>query len=497
MSSPAIPVAPATGLPRVLTPEALLQFALAIAIVGLSAGLAVANITLAYGFAFLATFVVTLLLPASTPFLLIFAFLFQNTFVAMTATEVESAAAFDQMRGINIIMLGAVFLGFFLTGQFAGRLLPPKLRPWILANWVAIATVCAYVALGLALGNGRDALVYARGILTPLMLLQVGLVCGARFQTQLAPLVAVAAVLIIAYGYCELLFELDFLKIFNGDRYLWLKMQDDMPRFVRQMNETGFVVRGLDDMMRVALFNISGSESGALQIFRLSGPNFHPISFGYALALLSTWLFANRIRWVALLTAPLLVFVGAKGAAVLFVMFFLMVLGARIVPVRFAQLMLLFALGAYVAFVFLFGIKVGDYHVLGLIVGLREFPANPFGHGVGSGGVMGEAGQLVDWQRAQAIGSADVPVESAIGVMLYQLGIGSAIFLGLLIALGHRLAALYAKWRVPVQLFGFTAIATICANAFFQEEAFFSPLALGLCLLLSGLALGEATTRQD
>jgi hypothetical protein len=31
----------------------------------------------------------------------------------------------------------------------------------------------------------------------------------------------------------------------------------------------------------------------------------------------------------------------------------------------------------------------------------------------------------------------------------------------------------------------------ITANAFFQEEAYFAPLSLGLCLLLVGAALGS------
>jgi hypothetical protein len=44
--------------------------------------------------------------------------------------------------------------------------------------------------------------------------------------------------------------------------------------------------------------------------------------------------------------------------------------------------------------------------------------------------------------------------------------------------------------RDPDFLFGFVVIVTISANAVLQEEAFYSPLALGFCLLLVGVSLG-------
>jgi hypothetical protein len=40
-------------------------------------------------------------------------------------------------------------------------------------------------------------------------------------------------------------------------------------------------------------------------------------------------------------------------------------------------------------------------------------------------------------------------------------------------------------------LFLFVAVAIVSANAVLQEEAYFSPLALGLCLLLGGASLGS------
>ena len=500
MSVAAIParLAPAIGIARIFAPDTLLQFALGVAILGTGVGLALGNLYLAYAFTFAAMFGVTLLLPGTTPFLVIFAFLFQNTFVAFAATWVKSTEVLDQMRALNVIMLAAVFTCFLVTGQFSARVLPRGVRPWVNATWLVFAVVGLYFALGLALGNGKDAIIYLRGIVVPLMCLQIALVCGARFRVPLAPALLVATLLIIVYGYCELIFETRFLSLFNGDRYLWLKMQDDIVRgvYTRLMQETGFVLRGIDDMMRVSLFNLSGSDHDAIKIFRLSGPNFHPISFGYALALLSAWLFANRVRWVAILALPLLIFVGSKGAIVLFLLFFFMLLAMRLLPARVAMAAFLVVLGLYIAAVVWLGLRVGDYHVLGLMAGIRDFLANPLGHGVGSGGVMSAAGSMVDWGNAQGTGATDIPVESAIAVLLYQLGIGATVFVGLLVMLARRFRKAYLASREPLFLFAFVAIATICANAVFQEEAFFAPLALGLCLMLTGLSLGALSVDE-
>jgi len=85
---------------------------------------------------------------------------------------------------------------------------------------------------------------------------------------------------------------------------------------------------------------------------------------------------------------------------------------------------------------------------------------------------------------------AAVPVESAVGVMLYQMGVGSMVFFGFLAALAVTARRLLLKTGNPEFLFAFVAVVTISTNAVLQEEAFYSPLALGFSLLLVGTALG-------
>jgi hypothetical protein len=137
-----------------------------------------------------------------------------------------------------------------------------------------------------------------------------------------------------------------------------------------------------------------------------------------------------------------------------------------------------------------YGATHGDYHVLGFLAGLHEFLRNPLGQGLGIGGNLSSTSLHVNWEHAQATGATTVPVESAVGVMLYQMGVGSFAFFGFLTMLivgARRLILVTGRsdfW------FAYITVTTVFANAVLQEEAFYSPLSLGFCLLLTGTALG-------
>ncbi|MCC2112943.1 MAG: hypothetical protein KDJ16_12995, partial [Hyphomicrobiales bacterium] len=138
------------------------------------------------------------------------------------------------------------------------------------------------------------------------------------------------------------------------------------------------------------------------------------------------------------------------------------------------------------------GLDIEDYHVLGLMAGLRDFIADPLGQGLGIGGNLSSSveGRL-DWSWAQETGATAVPVESAVGVLLYQMGVGSFVLFGFLYALTRKCRQLYLATGNSSFLFGFVAIVGISTNAVLQEEAFYSPLALGLCLVFVAYTLGN------
>lgn len=283
-----------------------------------------------------------------------------------------------------------------------------------------------------------------------------------------------------------------FLSLFNGDLYIErdIRRQIESGQWEKTMHETGFVLRGLKDVMMTTFFNTPLFAHILPPVFRIGGPNFHSISYAYALAIVSAWLLF-RGRWLLPLAAlPLLLVIGSKGAMFLL----LLALGVRFAYNRlgprptFAAVLALSA--GWLAAAIAYGATHGDYHVLGFLAGLHDFLRAPQGQGLGIGGNLSSTSFNLNWERAQATGATSVPVESAIGVMLYQMGAGSLVFLGFLAALARYCGRLALKTAEPDFVFAFVAIVAMSANAVLQEEAFYSPLALGLTLLLVGAALG-------
>jgi 4-amino-4-deoxy-L-arabinose transferase-like glycosyltransferase len=81
-------------------------------------------------------------------------------------------------------------------------------------------------------------------------------------------------------------------------------------------------------------------------------------------------------------------------------------------------------------------------------------------------------------------------MESAVGVLLYQMGVAAFAVFAFVGAIGWTA---YTAWRRSGDytiLWLVVAVVVISANAVLQEEAYFSPLALGLALLLGGVGLG-------
>jgi hypothetical protein len=97
----------------------------------------------------------------------------------------------------------------------------------------------------------------------------------------------------------------------------------------------------------------------------------------------------------------------------------------------------------------------------------------------------------IDWSRSQALGKTDGAVESAVGVILFQMGVA-----GLAVWLAYGAIALRA-WRGFRETGGAIfavitfSVLTVAMNGLLQEEALFSPLAMGALMALAGLALGE------
>jgi hypothetical protein len=187
----------------------------------------------------------------------------------------------------------------------------------------------------------------------------------------------------------------------------------------------------------------------------------------------------------------LLLLIGVKGAAILFLLTMLLNAVWRLS----GNAKLLLAVGlcvgtAYVTYGVQEGLRNGDFHVLGFLGGVHGFMANPLGHGLGNGGNFSTGLGIQTWQKAQAAGTTDIALESAVGVLLYQMGIG---VVALIVAMGAvlRAAGFHVRGRKPQRTdLLFIGLCVALLNGVFQEEAY-SPYAAGLVALFCGVLVAN------
>lgn len=466
--------------------------------------LSVASFVVSTLFGVIATFSMTLLLclmlPAATPALLIFAFMFQNMIIAFFVPLLDDGAGFDSIRGVNFVILLTALGAFGLSIFLHTDRLPLQTRYWLKITLGVMGLVALYMVLGAVRGDPKDALIYFRNTLTPLATFGIGLTVASVYTIHLRPILLWLGLAAAAYGYLELFFTVDFLALFNGDEYFNLRLagQVESGHWDRVLEQTGFVLMGLEDIMRVPFLNMAVLDQWFPHVFRLSGPNIHPISYAYALSVISVWMLFSRRAWFLLLTIPLLIIIGSKGALILLLSAIAMKLGVRLIGLRPTVLAFILVLVAYISGAILYGRANGDYHVLGFLAGVRDFLKNPIGQGLGLGGNLSSSiTNVLSWSRAQHLGVADIPVESAVGVMLYQMGVAAIVYFAMLLGVARTCYRAYEKTGAQIFLFGLTAITTIFANAVLQEEAIYSPLALGLTLLFVGISFGQYWREQD
>lgn len=475
------------------TREALLHLIAALLVTIASVSTFAVSTVFGVAATFAMSLAVATVLPASAPIILITSFLYQNMVVAWFTPFILDNNAFDALRGANFVVLVATY-GAFFAASLQVRVRPfTQLRPWLLFSIALAGVVGFYLALGAVHGTPKDAIIYFRNTITPIACFHIAVVAASLYRVELRKTLLWLGAGAILYGYCELTFQLGFLGLFHGDQYVEraIRRQIETGEWEKTMRETGFVITGLKDVMLTNFFNLPLFNGIFPQVFRIGGPNFHPISYAYALAVLSTWLLF-RGRWVLPLAAlPLLLVVGSKGAMVMLLIAIAARVSLPVVGPRLTMLAVVCVSVLWVTVAIGYGSTHGDYHVLGMIAGVKGFMHNPFGQGLGIGGNLSSTTLHVNWERAQATGATAMPMESAIGVMLYQMGLGSIVFFGFLAAIATTAYKLLIRTGNTEFLFAFVAVVVITANAVLQEEAFYSPLALGFCMLIIGTSFGS------
>ncbi len=476
------------------TVEAALQVAVAFAVTIVSVSCFAVSIVFGVAATFFMTLAVVTALPWMAPIVVICTFLYQNMVVAWFTPYIPDNNAFDALRGANFIVVMTAYGAFFLASLGMRVRAIPQLRPWLLWAVVVAGVVTLYLTLGVARGNAKDAILYFRNTIIPLACFHIALVAACLYRVDLRKSLLWLGSGIVVYGYCELIFTLDFLGLFNGDLYIQrsIKRQIEGGVWEQALKETGFVLRGLQDVMMTTFFNTPLFADLFPRVFRIGGPNFHPISYAYALGIIAIWLLFKG-RWLLPLAAlPLLLVIGSKGAMFMVLMALFVQIGRRPLGTGLTILGVVGISATWIVAAIAYGSTHGDYHVIGFLTGVRDFLANPLGQGLGFGGNLSSTSLNLDWQRAQATGASLVPVESAVGVMLYQMGVGSIVFFAFLAAIAVSARQHILKTGSADFWFAFVTVITISANAVLQEEAFYSPLALGLALLLTGVAMGTS-----
>jgi hypothetical protein len=440
----------------------------------------------------LAILVASFAAPA-LPIVLMFSCLFQNLFVSLVSPAINDLDQLNAIRAYNFILTvvawGMVVAPYWLARGSFNR----SVRVLIDITTAALIVVGAYFIIGLA-ANPGGAIAYLRNIASPILLFQIFALVAYRHRLSLtAALVALAAFEAI-YGYLELFAHDALFQLVNGDVYVnWrIKQSYDGGAWLKELHQTGRVMRSYLDTLVVDFLNTPLLADLGLRFVRILGPNFHFISYAYALAFFSVILFAIGRWWYALLALPLLLVIGSKGAlvyAVLVILAMAWLLRLRgFQPFGFYAALLL----VYVAAGIVTGISTQDYHVIGFLGGLRGFLVNPIGRGVGVGGNLSLDMSTIDWNQSQYLGHTDVAVESAIGVLLYQMGICAVLIVAIVVWIAVRLWRLYLASGSRLHAAASFTLITLTANGVFQEEAIFAPLAFGVAFGFAGLLLGRA-----
>ena len=443
----------------------------------------------AYGFVWIvAVTLASFVLSWEIGFALLMACLFlQNAFIAACMPLISDRGDFSLLLGTSFGLTTLFALIYGPAWLKLRRELPAE--SGALLRWIAIfsAVIIAYTALGAATASATSTLVYARIYFTGALMLIIGVAFGFQLTFSFAlGVTRILTVILAMWAGLEYFFTHGLYEFFHIVEFFNYKLSS-------LSYATAFA--SIDEVIDIdtnSYLNLSGQFGLGLELLRPLGPNFHSISYAYATAFCSLTCFMIRRPLLALISFAILLLIGAKGPLLMT----LLALGLGLLYLktrnrRWVLIGLSVILGLFVGGGIIYGIASEDYHVVGLLGGLNGFVHNPLGRGIGVGGSLSTLGMTrANFSLFQGYG-ADFALESGLGVMLYQIGIGAIAFF-----------IFYWKlWKSVWDATGFFAseprlivipvvLAFLFANSVFQEEVF-SPTGWGLWLLLSGLLLAR------
>lgn len=427
------------------------------------------------------------------PPVLVFSYLFQNLFVSLASPQIVELSDFNAIRGYNFLLTAAAWLVVIIHYWTDRASFDRGFRTVMNVSFWALGLVALYFIIGLQF-DLMSAVIYLRNIVVPFMLFNIFAVVGVRFRLTMHATFLVMAYALVAYCYAELFFQEPLLRLVNGDVYLHLgyKQWHDSGVWIKQMQDSGRVFRSEFDALEIEFLNTPFLADLGIKFTRLQGPNFQSVSCAYAIGFFSLIFAARGGRLYWLFALPLLFIIGSKGALAMVLFSMTGFAASRVLGGRWLFWPYVAALAAYTVAGIMIGMQAGDFHLIGLLAGFEEFLRNPLGHGLGVGGNLSVNHALIDWSRSQQLGHTDVAVESAVGVLLAEMGIAGVALLACIGWIGWRAWTLHLQVRDALLGVAALALMIVLFNGVFQESALFSPLALGLIMGLTGLAVGRA-----
>lgn len=423
--------------------------------------------------------------------------IYQNWMVSIFSPGMDYSPTYVMLGGTNFAVLATIAMIAFnrLTAPYWWN----RFGNLVVLVLAALAMVVLYSMWGAAKAGPTSAAIYFRTYSTSLFAVLVGLDLGRvwGFRT-LGSAFLFSVVLAICLGIIEYCIPLDYYSWVNEVTYYQLKWTKQPEGAIFYVPED--IVRHFTNVF----FNVSGTERSYSETttFRFGGPIVTPTSFAYVLSI--TGILAvglKRSAWLIVIL-PMMVLDGAKGASFLLVLSIIMYIVWVVTPSKGMVVLSAVVLSVgYIASALIIGLKNQDYHVIGFLGGVHSLAGNPLGHGIGVGGNMSaeaNAGFKMDGPGGFTKLGADFAVESAVGVLFYQVGFMSILYLMVFLTMfwkgpmGERRGNRIVPARQDIMFFSTVMIAV---NGVFQEEAY-SPYAAGMVLLMCACVIGNGLRQR-
>jgi len=256
---------------------------------------------------------------------------------------------------------------------------------------------------------------------------------------------------------CEVFFTEEYYALINIVHYFDFKFDSLV-----------YSVSDVVDMNTRRLFNLS--EFNSLEVIRPVGITIHSISGGYILGVASLVSVCKKQYVLSAFLCFFMLFFGSKGPILMFMAclsFYLFRLGFWLQFVSY----LFVVIG-----IVMYGLNSFDPHAYSLMATLKNIPFNPFGQGMGFGGVL-TTGTNFSLEE-------EISGDSGLAVLLNMMGLFGLIYYYFLLRL-KTLLDRSGESGFP-RMIGFMILASVF-NSVVQEEGF-SPYFLGIVMVFSGIS---------